>query len=133
MIRLRDLSHASQRATLVWALACLLVAQALFPIQLHTRFVLGGDGEVLQICTLQGVQTVRVDPVTGAEQVVADEDQRSPACVFSQLLAGAASGTPTASAAWLALAVDHKQPLPARIHAAPLLRHTPIRAPPALS
>lgn len=133
MIRLRDLRHAACRTPLVWSLACLLVAQALFPIQLHTRFAIGGDGQVMQICTLQGVKTVQLDPVSGEEQVLAhSDDTRSPACAFSLLMAGAITGSAAVLPGWLMLATARVDPIPPKAPSAPVLRHTAIRAPPAL-
>ena len=133
MIRLRDLRHAACRTTLVWAVACLLVAQALLPVQLHTRFMLDTEGDVVQICTLQGVKTVVVDPLTGDEQVLSHEDEgRSPACAFSQLLTEALASAAVILPGWLALATVAADPLPPRATSAPALRHSPIRAPPAL-
>lgn len=133
MIRLRNLRHAAYRTQLLWVLGCLLVGQALFPIQLHTTFAIGSDGQVMQICTLQGVKTVVIDPVTGDEQLVAhSDDSRSPACTFSQLMAAAAVGTTSVLPGWLALADVEPAPLPRKAPPAPVLRHSSIRAPPAL-
>lgn len=135
MTRLSDLRHAAYRTRLVWALACLVVAQALFPIQLHTRFVVDDAGEVVQICTLKGTKTVVIDPASGQQQVVDQhhDDDRSPACAFSHLIAGALVTAAVVLPGWLDLAAVTPDPLPIKAPPAPSLRHAPIRAPPALS
>lgn len=133
MIRLSDLRHAGHRTALVWVLACLLVAQALFPIQAHTRFAVDAAGEVVQICTLQGAKAVVLDPVTGEQQPAShDDDGRSPACAFSLLLAAAVASAAASLPGWVGLTTVADTPILPRAPAAPILRHSLIRAPPAL-
>jgi len=133
MIQLRDLKHDPSSTPLAWLLACLLVAQVLFPIQMHTTWGVDSHGQVVQICTLSGVKTMLVDPLTGEQQVVADsDDARNPACNFSQLLSGALASAAVAVPGWLALASVQADPLPLKAPLVPVLRYSPIRAPPAL-
>ena len=104
-----------------------------FPHQCHPTWGVDSHGQVVQICTLGGVKTMLVDPRTGEQQVVADsDDARNPACTFSQLLTGALASAAVAVPGWLALATVHADPHPLKALLAPVLLHSPIRAPPAL-
>ena len=121
-----------RRGFLPWLMALVLLGQALFPIQLHTRLVLGPDGRLVQVCTLQGIKSVLVQATD--EERVADQNEngRSPACAFSQLPAGA---LPAGFAVWrdrLQSTAVAAVPSPKSMPRAPLPRHTPIRAPPTL-
>jgi hypothetical protein len=129
---LGDLRHQARHGVLLWALALLLFAQALIPIQSHTRWALTDDGQVIELCTLHG--TVAVDE-TG--KLVSDSDQqdqdRSPAMAFSHLLASALTGQAVTQPTWLGLIVRETPPAVIGIPTQRSLRHTPIRAPPVLS
>lgn len=127
------LRQRSERLAVVWTLALMLVAQALFPIQSHTRWAVTEDGRVVELCTLQGtvVVTLTRDGELPAESP-AQQDDRTAAMAFSQLLAEAHTGMAHVQPAWLTL--QTVEPPPAVI-GAPVqraLRQAPIRAPPSL-
>lgn len=112
-------------------MAMLLCAQALIPIQSHTRWAVADDGRVVELCTLHG--TVLVDAATG--QPLADPDQddsRSPAMAFSLLMAEALVGHAIVQPVWLALRVAEIAPAVIGTPMWRMLRHTSIRAPPSL-
>ena len=126
---LRSIRHQGQRLAVLWMLASLLLAQALIPIQSHTRWAVADDGQVVEVCTLHG--TVSVDPATG-EPLAEQDDDRTAAMAFSLLLAEALSGHIEIQPAWLALL---STPVPPAVIGMPTqrpLRHAHIRAPPSL-
>lgn len=119
------------RLAVLWILSLLLFAQALIPIQSHTRWAVADDGRVVELCTLHG--TVLVDADTGQPLAEQDDEGRSPAMAFSQLLASAVSGHAVAQPAWLALVAIESPPAVIGIPTQRTLRLAHIRAPPALS
>jgi hypothetical protein len=86
-------THSNQNtARIIWLLALVLFAQALFPLQLHTAAVKASDGRVVVLCTLQGYKSVQV----GADGQIVEVDKsqignphHSAAWSFSQLMTGA--------------------------------------------
>ncbi len=75
---------------LAWSLSFLLLAQTLIPLQSHSRFDTGENGQVVLICTLVGSKTISLDERFGREAPVDDsgpDEIRNPAMLFSQLLA----------------------------------------------
>ena len=67
-----------------------LLGQALLPVQAHTRWQRDGQGRLVELCTLQGVRTVRLDPDSGQPQPAQTDHGVSPAMAFSALLLHAA-------------------------------------------
>lgn len=116
------------REGLVMTLVCLLLLQALIPIQSHTRWIKTPEGRFVEMCTLQGL--VLVD--TGAGEQIDEEDQtRSPAMAFSNLLCSAVGTVADAAPAWVAL-VSTESPIyvPLAVPALFPVQQRPIRAPP---
>jgi hypothetical protein len=128
---LGTIRHQGRRSGLLWLMALLLFVQALIPIQSHTRWAVADDGRVLELCTLHG--TVLVDADTGQPLAEQEQDQsRSPAMAFSQLLASAVSGHAAVQPAWLALVAIESPPAVIGVPTRRTLRLAHIRAPPAL-
>lgn len=76
----------------VWLLALVLVAQALFPLQLHTTTAKDANGQTVVICTLQGYKAVQVDAsgqLVDADSAALSNPHDSAAWAFSQLMGGA--------------------------------------------
>lgn len=132
MISLQHFRHRSDRAPLAWGLVCLLVAQLLFPIQAHTAWAVQADGEVLQICTLAGVQSVPVPPAVPGQADPEPADWRNAACSFSQLMADLVTPAMSPPPGSLPVA-DRLSELPVHLtlHGR-LVCQAAIRAPPAL-
>jgi hypothetical protein len=132
MISLQHLRHHSDRGLLAWGLVCLLVAQLLFPIQAHTAWAVQADGEVLQICTLAGVQSVPVTPGDPAQADPERADWRNAACSFSQLMADLVTPATAPPLDPLPLADRLGEwPVHLTLHDR-LVRQAAIRAPPGL-
>jgi hypothetical protein len=131
MTSLRHFRHRQNRASHAWWLACVLLAQALFPIQAHTAWALGAGGEVLQICTLNGSQSIVV-PSPGGDQPTGDlTEGRNAACAFSQLLTDAVSPTLMLQPGWRPRTTAVFEAVVPSEFQAPTPRHLSIRAPPA--
>jgi len=119
------------RATWVRLLLLSLLAQLLLPVQAHTRWHVDDRGRLVELCTLQGVQSVLIDPDSGLPQPVQPDPGFSPAMAFSALLAHAVV------AGCAALPSQHVRcelPAAQRAVATPLppdLSDAPIRGPPA--
>ena len=121
--------HLGRNTVLHWTLALLFVAQALIPIQSHTRWAVDGNGHAIEICTLHG--TVSIDPANDGP-VAGQQDDRTAAMAFSLLLTGALAGHTELQPAWLALL---SVPTPPAVIGMPTqrpLRFAHIRAPPSL-
>lgn len=80
----------ARRARWVWLLCLSLLAQALIPVQAHSRWQQDADGRVVVICTLQGTRTLHLDPATGQPQPADSHSGHSPAMAFAGVLAHAA-------------------------------------------
>lgn len=107
-------------------LALVLLFQSGIPIQSHTAIAHDGHGQVVVVCTLYGP----VDSALDLPQVPVPTERKSPACVFSQLLASADLSVPTcllAPTRSLVVGVDATVESP---HAAHPERPYLIRAPP---
>ncbi|MDZ7752848.1 MAG: hypothetical protein U5S82_14545 [Gammaproteobacteria bacterium] len=68
-------------------LALLLVVQGLLPVASHTTLAVDGRGEVVQICTLDGLQTRVVDQQGRLSPEAPPGDDINPAVQFSLLTA----------------------------------------------
>jgi len=126
---LGDMRHQARDGVLLWALALLLFAQALIPIQSHTRWAVADDGRVVELCTLHGTLA---RPADGDLSPAGQDDGRSPAMAFSHLLASAITAQPVIQPAWLTLVSRESPPAAIVLPAQRPLRLAPIRAPPAL-
>ena len=86
--------HSLRRHSLVkrWVsvVSLLLLLQGLFPAQMHSELVKDSNGQLVEVCTLYGIKTIALDaagnPLDEESQY---DDQRSPAIVFSELMAEA--------------------------------------------
>jgi len=78
------------RATWVRLLLLSLLAQLLLPVQAHSRWHVDDHGRLVELCTLQGMQSVLIDPDSGVPQPLQPDPGFSPAMAFSALLAHAA-------------------------------------------
>jgi len=74
----------------VSVVSLLLLLQGLFPAQMHSELVKDSNGQLVEVCTLYGIKTIALDaagnPLDEESQY---DDQRSPAIVFSELMAEA--------------------------------------------
>jgi|GEM_PF-2687628 len=72
----------------VSTISLLLLFQGFFPAQLHSELVKDSNGQLVEVCTLHGFETITLDanghPVDDQSQ---NDNQRSPAMVFSELMA----------------------------------------------
>lgn len=122
------------RQAMLWLIGVLLLAQGLIPIQSHTRYAVSAAGVVVELCTLQGVRQVIVDPLTGDLQMLDDhQGERSAAVDFSLLMAEAVVAHAEVQAGWLALIAVEPPPTVIGI---PTPRHSSfasIRAPPSIA
>lgn len=125
---LHRMRHPDRHSAWIWVMTMLMLAQALFPIQSHTRWALADDGQVIEICTLHG--SVSVDPSSG--EPTQQDDDRTAAMSFSMLMAEALSGHFEVQPAWLALLSTPVAPAVIGKAAQSAPRHAPIRAPPSL-
>jgi hypothetical protein len=121
-----------RRTRMLWAawLVLSLLGQALLPVQAHSRWHVDGRGLLVELCTLQGLQTVYVDPASDAPLPATPDADTSPAMVFSLLLGQAAltslifpNDAPPAP-------VTRSASPPLRHPLAPDIRRRPIRGPP---
>jgi hypothetical protein len=129
---LGTLRHPQQRASVLWLMALLLFAQALIPIQSHTRWAVADDGQVVEICTLQGTVLMTLHADGQPAEPAAERSDRGPAMAFSLLLAEALSTHIDIQPAWLALAAVESSPAVIGTLTRRALRHAHIRAPPSL-
>ena len=76
----------------VSVVSLLLLSQGLFPAQMHSQLVKDDGGHLVEVCTLHGFQTIVLDdngqPLGEKSQ---NDPQRSPAMLFSELMAEAVS------------------------------------------
>ena len=121
----------ARRFVLLW-MSLMLLAQVLIPIQSHSRLGVDGDGMVVEICTLQGVQHLVMNPHTGELEPQVDEDARSAAMDFSLLMAEAVAAQADVQPAWLALLSDEPPPAVIGTPSPRSVSFSSIRAPPAL-
>lgn len=122
------------RAARYWRYLLLLalVAQAMVPVQSHTRWQQHADGRWVELCTLQGTQLVRVDH-DGDGQPSAEYDQAaSPAMLFSGLLSHAMAATIPPACLQERRFLVPQAPCTIRPPRPPDLPDAPIRGPPAL-
>ena len=82
----REINRLRQQSIIV-LFALLLIAQVLFPIQLHTRVAQTASGKTVILCTLQGHASAAVDD--DQLDAAAQKTESSPAVKFSQLLSTA--------------------------------------------
>ena len=103
----------------------------LLPVQAHTQWHIDERGRLVELCTLQGLQALRVDPDSGDVLPEVPDPGFSPAMAFSALL------THTAVASFAVLPGQHQRcALPApqravRTPPPPDLPDAAIRGPPA--
>ena len=75
----------------VSTISLLLLFQGLFPAQLHSELVKDSNGQLVEVCTLHGFETITLDangnPIDDDQSQ--NDFQRSPAMVFSELMAEA--------------------------------------------
>jgi hypothetical protein len=113
-----------------WLLVFVLLGQAAIPLQAHTSLATNAAGQVVVICTWQGQ---RVERLPHGDNDQATADQWSPAVVFSQLLASAATSgqAKVTQASYLPLGTS--TPIPRCGCASAVLTSCSIRAPPVSS
>ena len=127
------------RGSLVpWFIAVALIAQAMIPLQSHTRLAVDERGMVVEVCTLDGIVEKTVSTDDGIPTLI-DHDQDSdsdtdptPAMLFSQLMAEALLALDAVQPAWLSLQVSEQPPAVLGIVIRRPHRLASIRAPPSL-
>jgi len=130
----RILSNFRRRARDGWmiqALAILLLAQAAMPIQAHSRWAVTDDGQVVELCTLQGTVPITVH-LDGEQGNTTEHEQRSAAMLFSLLLGESFNTHAELQPAWIALYATSNPPIAIIPPAQLTLRLAFIRAPPSL-
>lgn len=120
--------------TLAWVLSLLLLAQAVIPLQSHTRLAVDDQGMVVEVCTLLGPEQQALS-LRHAEAPDSDDtdSQASPAMAFSQLMAEALLALDMVQPSWLALQASE---IPSPETRSPYRRPhrlATIRAPPGVS
>ena len=88
--------HSFRRHSFVqrWVslVSLLLLLQGMFPVQMHTMLVSDGQGNLVQVCTIDGLKTVHVDHAGNIiDPEGLDKNERSSAIEFSELMAEAHS------------------------------------------
>jgi hypothetical protein len=121
------------RVMRVWVAALLLslLGQLLLPVQAHTRWHIDERGRLVELCTLHGLQKVRIDPDSGAPLPVAPDPGYSPAMAFSGLLSHAAVPTLAVLPARFGRYLRSVSRRTERTPASPALPDAAIRGPPA--
>jgi hypothetical protein len=109
-----------------------LLGQMLLPVQAHTRWQRDGQGRLVELCTLQGVRTVHLDPDTGQPLPAGPDHGVSPAMAFSALLSHAAVATIVPLPRVQGHLVSSATPPHRRTPLPPELPEVAIRAPPAI-
>lgn len=116
---------------LIPLLSLLLLLQGLLPVQLHTTLVRDDNGRLLEICTLEGIQTLVVNERGELVSDFIKDNERSAAIAFSQLMTEALPDVAEPLLIHsLFIALHYSQPSVLSVPSTPsgLL---PIRAPPA--
>jgi len=123
----------SRQGVVPWIMALLLLAQALFTLQSHTRLEVNDQGLVVQVCTLGGIVEMQVDSIPGSPAPVDIDNESNPAMSFSQLMAEAMLALAAAQPAWLSLRASDQPPAIVGTPVRRPLRLSAIRAPPFLA
>lgn len=111
-------------------LSVLLLLQGLFPLHAHTELRLNASGELVQVCTIDGLRSVIVDEQGIVHEQPDEESLPSPAIALSQILTEALPDIPVT--AYLPVSI-HFEDIPEAaaslisVQSAALM---PIRAPP---
>jgi hypothetical protein len=127
--RMRGLGR---RPLLPWLLGVLFLAQALIPLQSHTRLEVNDQGIVVEVCTLDGVTSVVLHlNDQSPRQDGGDDEQRSPAMAFSQLMAEALLDLAAVQPTYISLAASIQPPAVIGTPSFSDSRLTSIRAPPS--
>lgn len=120
--------HLPRGASLHWLLVFAVMAQAALPLQAHTKLAADRTGQVVVICTWEGLQERRFPHDGGDPQPMADE--LSPALLFSQLLASADINGDAQPVKSVLIPVIKLTEVPRVIVQAPVASVYSIRAPP---
>lgn len=88
---MRQLRSPSLTSRLAGLLAWVMLVQGLLPVASHTTLARDANGDVVQVCTLEGLQTRFVDEGGKLSPDAPSGDDRTPAIDFSQLMAEALS------------------------------------------
>ena len=76
----------------VSVVSLLLLLQGLFPAQVHSKLVKDSNGRLTEVCTLEGHKTIVLDDAGNpVDDQSGNNNQRSPAMMFSDLVAEAIS------------------------------------------
>ncbi|TNG03260.1 MAG: hypothetical protein EP297_00440 [Gammaproteobacteria bacterium] len=76
------------RDRLIPLLSFVLLLQGLFPLQLHTILVKEKNGSLVEVCTINGLKTIKLDDAGNLlDKEVQDDSRRSAAIAFSELMA----------------------------------------------
>ena len=80
-----------RRNQLVALLSLLLLLQGMFPMQLHTQLVRDEQGILVEVCTINGLQTMALDlDASPSEHRDSHSNERSAAMALSDLVSEAA-------------------------------------------
>jgi hypothetical protein len=121
-----------------WFIAIALIAQAMIPLQSHTRLAVDERGMVIEVCTLEGIVEKTVSAADGTPELTEHDTDfdsgadTTPAMLFSQLMAEALLALDAVQPAWLALQVSEQPPAVIGTVTGHPLRRASIRAPPSL-
>ena len=126
------LRHRSVKTRWVSLLSLILLFQACFPLQAHTRLAIDGHGQVVELCTLQGLRRVPADGDPADQPGDQHGSTRSAAVAFSSIMFAAAphAGLPLLVATNPSYDIPFEYRAPALI--SPRALSSPIRAPPTL-
>lgn len=127
---MRFLSKKFIHPRLIRLLSLLLLLQGMLPVQLHTVLMRDANGQLVEVCTLEGIKTVVLDehgdPVSDSSQ----GDERSAAIAFSQLIAEALPDTAEPLLVGFSPADFYYPQLSLQVISTALPGLLPIRAPP---
>jgi len=129
---MRFLSKKYIYPRLIRLLSLLLLLQGMLPVQLHTVLVRDDSGQLLEICTLEGIKTVVIDEHGNPASDFTKGNERSAAIAFSQLMAETLPDTAEPLLVYSPPADFHHPQVPIQVISTVLPGLLPIRAPPVI-
>lgn len=123
-----------RRHPLSFLLSVILLLQGLFPLASHTQLVRNDQGQLVQVCTLEGIRSYTLDDSGQLAKKIdhSDNQQRSAAIEFSALLAEAIPAVPEIPYFRAAGAVYSKSPAVTSLADKQVIGLQPVRARPVL-
>ena len=111
-------------------LSVLLLLQGLFPLHAHTELRRDASGELVQVCTIDGLRSVIVDEQGIVHEQTDEESIPSAAIALSQILTEALPDIPVIAYLPVSIRYEDISEVAASLHGVPSAALMPIRAPP---